>query len=271
MARQFQLRKRPQDEVIYLFANTGQEHERTLQFVDKCDKQWGLNVVWVEAVTNAGRVACTHKVVDMSSASRNGEPFEEMIKKYGIPNKAYPHCTRELKLNAMSSYIRSIGWGDGEFYTAVGIRADEESRRSKKAVANQVVYPLLDWSPISKEDINDWWDEQDFELGLAEHEGNCTWCWKKSFKKLYRLAHEAPEIFEFPKRCEATYGLAGHNIDGTHRVFFRETTSTNQLMQLAGEVAYESLIRLTRTDADANQGCSESCDVMTADSENLNV
>lgn len=35
--------------VIYVFLNTGKEEEKTLQFVDKCDKEWGLNVIWLEA------------------------------------------------------------------------------------------------------------------------------------------------------------------------------------------------------------------------------
>ena len=37
---------------IFVFANTGLEHEKTLEFVDKCDKHFGLNLVWVEAVVH---------------------------------------------------------------------------------------------------------------------------------------------------------------------------------------------------------------------------
>ena len=74
-------------ELIFVFANTGLEHEKTLEFVHKCDKVFKLNLVWVEAVVNPvkGR-GVTHRIVDYFSAARNGEPFEEVIKKYGIPN-----------------------------------------------------------------------------------------------------------------------------------------------------------------------------------------
>lgn len=37
---------------MFLFANTGQEHEKTLEFVDKCDKAWNLNVHWIETVVH---------------------------------------------------------------------------------------------------------------------------------------------------------------------------------------------------------------------------
>ena len=71
----------------------------------------GSGGVWVEAVAHAERgIASTHRIVDFSTASRNGEPFEDVIKVYGIPNMNYLHCTRELKANAIRSYMRSIGW-----------------------------------------------------------------------------------------------------------------------------------------------------------------
>lgn len=39
-------------EIITLFANTGEEAEETLEFVDKCDREFGLNVIWLEADVN---------------------------------------------------------------------------------------------------------------------------------------------------------------------------------------------------------------------------
>ena len=76
-------------EIVVVFANTGQEHEETLRFVDACDKAFDLNCVWIEALPQYVRGSGTlAKVVGFESASRNGEPFEAVIKKYGIPNRA---------------------------------------------------------------------------------------------------------------------------------------------------------------------------------------
>src|ERR1039458_5841016 len=95
------------------FANTGLEKLATLVFVERMHTEWEMPITWLEAVTHPGeRVGCTHKIVDLATAARKGEPFEEVIKKYGIPNKMYPHCTRELKLNAIRSYLASIDWED---------------------------------------------------------------------------------------------------------------------------------------------------------------
>src|ERR1700739_4528518 len=71
-------------EVISIFSNTGLEDERTLRFVDRCDRGLGFNSVGVEAVIHQEHgVGTTHRVVDFASAHRGGDIFEDMIKKYG--------------------------------------------------------------------------------------------------------------------------------------------------------------------------------------------
>jgi hypothetical protein len=250
------LRHHPEYETTVIFANTGQEREETLIFVQQCADHWGWNVVWVEAVVQHGkRQASAHRVVDYASASRDGAPFEDVITKYGIPNHSYPHCTRELKLNPMKSYLASQGWDD--YQTAVGIRADEARRRSPGAEKKGVVYPLIDWFPTTKDEVNDWWGEQPFRLKLEAHQGNCSWCWKKSFRKHMQLLDESPDIYDFPERMEAEHGLAGHNVDGTRRVFFRGHRSTQHLRGMQELIGSDC--RMPGMDEDS--GCSESCDI----------
>lgn len=259
------------DEIVCLFANTGQENEETLEFVQRCDEAFGLNVVWVEAAPDPRyRKPTRHRVVDFASASREGEPFEAVIRKYGIPNKSYPHCTRELKLNPMRSYLRSIGWAKGTYTTAVGIRADEVDRLSATAARHGIWYPLVQHREVTKPDINAWWATQPFRLNLRGYQGNCRWCWKKSFRKHYTLLWEDPSAYDFPERMEAQYPVAGHNIDGTPRVFFREGTDTRQLREDAA--AARGRVPPAEDDSrvypggfdpalDASGGCSESCEV----------
>lgn len=252
MARWLQTRK-PENEYLYVFANTGSEDEKTLEFVDRCAKEWKMDIRWVEAKVYYGeRRASGFIETNFDGAARFGEPFERVIKKYGISNKAYPHCTRELKLNPIKSFIKHIGWED--CLMAVGIRIDEIDRMSPGAMNQGVVYPLIEWVPTTKAQVNEWWGNQEFTLDLPEHRGNCVWCWKKSFRKLLALMRESPEVFEFPERMEAKYGLSGHNVDGTKRVFFRQNTSVDGLRKMLTTEQDDLFL-------DAAGACSESCEV----------
>ncbi|WAS56237.1 phosphoadenosine phosphosulfate reductase family protein [Burkholderia ambifaria] len=250
-----------QYELLFIFANTGEEHENTLRFVDQCDKAFGLNLVWVEAETTLKRgVGVKARVVTFETASRSGEPFEQMIRKHGIPNRNFPHCTRELKKRPIEAFAKSIGWKD--YQTAIGIRADEQKRISDAGMASGLVYPLAHWHPVDKQDINDWWTDQPFNLDLIERLGNCKWCWKKSDRKHFANIDDVPEIYDFPRRMEATYPHAGPSQTGEAKVFFRLRRSTDQMF--AARLAAEGF-RVLPEDEDADGGCSESCEAFGAE------
>lgn len=261
------------DEFVFAFSNTGEENEQTLQFVRECDERWGLGVVWVEAVTHNGqRKSCTSRVVDFATASRNGEPFEAMIRKYGIPNKASPHCTRELKQRPLEHYLASIGWDKGTYDTAIGIRADEMSRCSPGALARRIVYPLVDWTPTTKPEVNAFWRDQAWRLQLCGYQGNCRWCWKKSLRKHMTLMDDDRSTFDFPERMEANYGLIGPEFlkefrPGYQRTFFRQGMSAIGLRHLysttftADRRAEDDAQIYEADDEPADGGCSESCEV----------
>lgn len=242
--------------LVFVFANTGAENEETLIFVDKLARYLGVTIIWVEAVVRNGRLGCAHKIVTFETASRNYEPYEAMIEKYGIPNKAYPHCTRELKLNPIKSYLRSIGWK--KYKSAVGIRVDEPKRKPKKP-NSRIIHPMTTVWPTTKTEVNEFWEAAPFELGLPDYRGNCKFCWKKSLAKLTRIAAETPAEFDFPARMERDKGLSGHNMDGNPRVFFRENMSALEILEIARNTDYFPPIR-----KDEDEGCSQSCEAFAA-------
>ncbi len=197
--------KRAEYDMAFVFANTGQENEETLDFVQQCSEVFGFKVVWVEAVVDPESGKGTrHRIVDHATASRNGEPFEAVIAKYGIPNTATPHCTRELKERPITSYARSI-WG-ADYETAIGIRQDEFDRINEKHKTKRIIYPLIKDVPMTKQKVNFWWSQQPFRLRLKGYQGNCMVCWKKSKPKLLTIAKERPEAFDWVRRMEAKYG-----------------------------------------------------------------
>jgi hypothetical protein len=242
---------------IVIFANTGQEHEATLQFIHQCDLIFGFNTIWVEAeVHHNQKKGSGARVVTYETASRNGDPFEQVIKKYGIPNMVFPHCTRELKLNVMTNYLRSIGWKKKTYEVSIGIRIDEKRRVSKKATKEKIVYPLVDLIPMTKEEIIDWWSEQSFDLQIPEHLGNCTWCWKKSLNKHMHVINDMPQAMHFPKRMEMTYPLVGPDHPTSPRRFFRQWLAVYDLLEIHKNLKGE----MPKIYKDSGS-CSESCEL----------
>ena len=202
------------------------------------------------------KAASTHKIVTFETASRKGEPFEAYIRKYGIPNTAFPQCTRELKLYPMQSYLRSLGIYHKTIPTAIGIRSDEKRRVSAKADVENIIYPLVDVWPTDKQDVLDWWEDRQFDLGIDEFEGNCQGCFKKSLNKQFMQIERDPSVYDFHRRMETFYRTVGPQ-DG-ERVFFRNNMSTDMLFeayrQNGGDIRRMS-------DPYSNGGCSESCEV----------
>jgi hypothetical protein len=187
--------------ILFVFANTGKERTETLDFVHECDVRWQLGIVWVEAKVHHGeRKGSGYTLVNYATASRRGEPFEEMIRKYGIPNQSFPHCTRELKLNPIHAYAEKH-FNDEPYITAIGIRVDE-ARRIR--MAPDKCYPLVEWG-VNVERVRRWWQQQPFDLQLRDYEGNCDLCWKKSIRKLMTLVNERPRDTRWWLQMEEWY------------------------------------------------------------------
>lgn len=263
-------------EIITLFANTGQEAEETLEFVDKCDREFKLNLVWIEAkVTKNFGNGTKAEIVDFKTASRKGEPFREVIAKYGIPNPMNLHCTRELKITPMQSYLRSIGWRKNTYSTAIGIRIDELDRIRDDAELNNIIYPLAEWN-IDKPAINRFWRDMPFRLNLKSWEGNCKTCWKKSDRKLFAIAKDHPEWFDFFAEMEREY--SEYLPEGNRRnsvkppyYFFRHHRSVSQILEQAKSTHFSyptddrdrtiSIDQLSfELDLDLPNSCTESCE-----------
>ena len=259
--------------MVVVCANTGEEDEKSLEFGDRCDKHFGYNMVWVEASVDPEFGNGTRaKVVTFETASRNGEPFESVISKYGIPNQAFPHCTRELKSAPIHSYLKhQLGWDD--YYTAIGIRSDETGRINwVTAKANNLIYPLVTLIRMTKPKINTFWNNQPFRLTIKGYEGNCKTCWKKSNRKLMTISKEHPEYFDFFRKMETKYGdyKPESRADFSKAItFFRKGQTVNDIFEDA-KFPFRPAIddRLLTTiqmdiweeELDSNFGCTESCE-----------
>ncbi len=191
------------DDSVVLFANTGKEDEATLEFVRDCGEHWGVPITWLEW-QDAEEAQHRFKVVDFASASRNGEPFEALIRKKNyLQNPVTRFCTVDLKIKPFANYCRHhLGWDDWD--NLVGIRSDEP-RRVAKIRANPSdgmkginrLMPLAD-AGVTRQDVAKFWSKQPFDLGLPNiggvtYHGNCDLCFLKGASQILSLIAEKPE------------------------------------------------------------------------------
>lgn len=179
-------------EYLITFQNTGKEMPQTLDFIHECDQRWNLGIVWLEY-----RFGNNFEIVNYETASRDGRPFDEVIahKKYFLPNQRMRYCTTFMKIDTLKRYLKSIGVDQ---YTSFnGIRYDEPRRWAKiQNTEMDIELPLVKWK-VTKQDVLEWWDKQEFNLKVNEPYGNCDCCFLKGKGKLGIIAKEKPELLEW--------------------------------------------------------------------------
>ena len=262
-------------EIAITFANTGSEHENTLKFVDQCDRIFGWNVAWVEAVVNPEKgKGIRHKIVNYETASRNGEPLEADFAKHGLPGPGWLHCTRDTKEMPIKDYLkRELGWKWGDYWIAIGIRADEIDRVSENREKLKFVYPLAD-AGWTKEDVKRECASWPFDLDLkGEHYGNCVWCWKKSLRKLLTLAKDDESLFDFPLKMDEKYkNVVAPNDPNPERRMFRGNMNTTDIIEMARTENFKPYVDEEQLDfgfsqasydvfLDTGSACGESCEI----------
>jgi len=237
-----------QEKLRVVFMNTGLEHNDTLDFVDKCDKVFGLNVEWIEAVVNhKKRVPTSFRYVNYETATRDSSIAKQVVMKYGLFGVGYLHCTREMKLRPFEAWVKANNLN--EVKTAIGIRSDEADRMNENYEKLGLFYPLIK-AGVTKSDVNAFWENQPFNLVIPERYGNCVMCWKKSERKIISNVKEREDW------CEDIRNLEQLSKKGASKMF-RGNNSIDDLVKQAN-------INLDLFDDVPVGNCSESCDVFHA-------
>lgn len=221
-------------DVHAVFANTGKERAETLDFLATCAESWGVALRWIERDRDEGFVEATYE-----SASRNGEPFADLIRERSyLPNATERICSGSLKIEPSAAFMRAQGY---ESWTnVVGFRRDEAHRlakvRARETVVEEDEEPSqlalgIDLGParrkrkrraqewtsvfplhaarIIKADVMAFWAAQPFDLALRPWESNCDGCPLKSAAILERTEREHPGTMawwaEQERRIGATF------------------------------------------------------------------
>lgn len=243
----------PKAKILTVTANTGQEDKESIAFGLNVDEYLDLEAAVVEAVVHPEHnKGTTHKQVTWLTAYYGFDIWAAVIRKFGIFNIQYLHCTREMKERPIRSYLRSLGLRPRDYKIAVGIRADEAERVSVRNP--QFIYPLLDRG-ITREDVLAGVADWPFKLNIPARAGNCRFCVKKSLRKLLINAGESPEDVDALDSMEALYGSVKQKI-AERRVFFREKTTAIDLKERIAALGAPD----PRFDtSEPETGCAEHC------------
>jgi hypothetical protein len=252
-------------EIVVTFANTGKEQEGTLKFVQECSNNFNVGIIWLEAMHRDDNGIMfskkgwkvKHRIVDYNTASRNGEPFEEMISCIGIPTTNAPFCSDQLKRKVIESYLKSIGWR--KYHKAIGIRIDEIDRVNENYKEKLIMYPLVVQSPTRKEYVLNWFNENEFDLDIDPDLGNCDNCWKKDILRLVRNARNYPKTYDWWQLMTDKYGYLNprNSLLSPPFNFYRGNLSPKDIFELAKLPDKKISKMASRQKLD---GCSESCE-----------
>lgn len=214
------------DETKVVFANTGKEMPETLDFVQSCANEWGVDITWLEyaGLVTVGQYdkgphkgkdikRLTYKLVGHSDASRAGEPFLRVIRdKRYLPNSVARICTANMKILPINQYLTDIGMKTAD--QLIGIRADEQRRAVRiNGIADG---GFTKWCPmytagVTSADVGKFWDSQPFDLGLPSYQGvtalsNCDLCYLKGKRQKASIIRERPDLADWWIAIESEVG-----------------------------------------------------------------
>lgn len=200
------------------FQNVGCENAKTYDFIARIEQDIGRPIYRLEfraPPRGEPPVNATFEVVEHAKLWRKGirgGPYQDMLDclkafrakhnkfnpvdgcgcnncKRGMATPIAPWarsriCTAYMKIRTQRKWCESLGWGhQREYIEYVGLRADEPVRVAKMRERNDrldtnEIAPLAD-AGITKADVLAFWAAKPFDLGLAEHLGNCEDCYLK--------------------------------------------------------------------------------------------
>ena len=175
-----------QDDVRAVFADTGNEHDLTLEYVCYLEQATGLRIEWVKADfanelirkrKNLERIAAGEPEIEIykgrefkhpwtPEAARKAIPFMEAtgnpfldlcILKGGFPSRSKLFCSEKLKHEPMEAWTYSLIDEGHSVEVWQGVRADESPKRAKQ--------PDFEWGPVisTRRPILRWGVERVFE------------------------------------------------------------------------------------------------------------
>ena len=203
---------------VVVFANTGLEHEKTIEFLQKIEDFTKVKIHLLEGVyPSEYGVGVRHKEVNFGDLKMDGSPMRNAILKknlgagYGLPNTATPYCSPMTKERVINSFAKQY-FGTTKYLTAIGFRTEDMPKRvvpiQVKKIFDKKIYPLLsDFSPIvGIKERDEFWSKMPFNLEINSRYGNCQLCYKKSDLTLFETLKNNPSLVDWYDKMEKETG-----------------------------------------------------------------
>ena len=205
------------DNIAFVFANTGMERPETIDFLKAMEKHWNLPLIKIEGLysTTMG-VGVRYAIKEWDELDMTAKPFTESIAHVnkgsynGIPNSEAPYCSDYLKVRPMTRFAKDYFKGE-KFVKAIGFRAEDMPKRISWAeikVEKDRIFPLItDYqAPITQRDLTNFFAGQPFKLSIHGKFGNCELCWKKSDRNLVEVIRYGTRFVGWWETMEEQYG-----------------------------------------------------------------
>lgn len=230
-----------------VFADTGNEHQITYDFIHEFAHRLGLPVKTVK--TEYTREQFDHKidicmskwlddgvapwrireVIGNLQEGPSGNPFLDMCRLYSrFPSPLTRFCSRELKQEPIFNQVVEPALAQGRRVVSVqGIRAEESRQRASYPERDRVGGGLFNWRPIISWTIDDVLAVHRrhnmplnplYKMGFSRV--GCMPCINARKAEIYQTAGRFPEVIERIKRWEKKVSLVSHTGPAT---FFHTT------------------------------------------------
>lgn len=215
-----------------VFADTGNEHEATLEYVATLHERTGGPKVETVRADLSGRMAkhreflirewpkqgIPDEIVQEAAALHEptGNPFLDLcIMKGRFPSRMAQFCTEELKAIPIATQVVGPMLTAGPVLQWLGIRADESRRRAKQPRFNRHESGSTVWRPIFSWSVEDVWAQHRkhgiapnplYALGMGRV--GCMPCINCRKDELRSIADQFPDHIERIERWERVVAAA---------------------------------------------------------------
>jgi 3'-phosphoadenosine 5'-phosphosulfate sulfotransferase (PAPS reductase)/FAD synthetase len=289
----FEQRKKVEDiNVEYIFSDTAFEHPKTYEFIRELVKKWNIDITCLRAVIHKEHgVGTTYKEISLDDCKQDLEPFKDMCEKYGTPyNPSGTFCTQFLKTIPAEKYCIDK-FGKRNYIKWLGIRQDESSRIKDTELALEAaqddMFPelkdnklppvyinyLARISDFDKQDILDWWDNQEFNLDLdSDILGNCVMCIKRPNNKLALSARYEPEMAKKFIQMVNLDSIPDKDREFPQDIMYRGGNSLESIINTFKDFSEDEIKRTMRHYKEpAATSCADSCEATVSNYDLFNI